>query len=36
MRHLRSALSVAACLAGLLFTAGALSAGEKKLMHCFI
>jgi hypothetical protein len=36
MRYLRSALSVAACFAGLLFTAGALSAGEKKLMHCFI
>ena len=32
---LRKTLCLSICLAGLLMAAGTLSAGEKKLMHCF-
>ena len=35
MHKLTVVLRTSACLAGLLVFAGALSAGEKKLMHCF-
>jgi hypothetical protein len=35
MRKLVSLYPVAACAAMLLFSSGVLSAGEKKLMHCF-
>ena len=35
MRKLTRAYPVAACAAMLLFSSGVLSAGEKKLMHCF-
>jgi hypothetical protein len=35
MRMMVRLYPVAACAAMLLFTSGVLSAGEKKLMHCF-